>query len=124
MAKLWTFLWSSPNNSSKLATFSRYSSTDILFGLGSIWTFFLVEVLGFGMKKVGGGQYDGFGGVSGGDGVTAGVFLFFLLGDTAWDSANEVGGFLKPLFGASVTPNTPSFTPSFFQRWMRWYHSA
>ena len=32
------------------------------------------------MKKVGVGQYGGFGGLSGGDGVTVGVVLLFLLG--------------------------------------------
>ena len=60
---------------------------------------FLVKVFGVGIKKVGVGLYDGLGGLGGGDGVTAGVVLMFLLGDSVngvagglGDSVNGVAG--------------------------------
>ena len=96
MDKLRALIWSSPNNSSNWTTVSRYSSTVISLGLGSTWLGSGGLVFGVGMKKVGVGRYDGFGGLSGGDGVTSGVFLFFLLGDTAGDSA---GGVTKGITG-------------------------
>ena len=59
---------------------------EILFGSG----YFLVKVFGVGMKKVGVGLYDGLGGLGGGDGVTAGVVLMFLLGDSVIGVAGGV----------------------------------